>query len=44
MRHTPLMRTSFSPYHRHRFPAEIIKRSDGVHRPLADVALSPPVS
>ena len=24
MRHTPLMRTSVSPYHRHRFPAEII--------------------
>src|SRR5258708_31156001 len=24
MRHTPLMRTSVSLYHRHRFPAEII--------------------
>jgi hypothetical protein len=24
MRHTSLMRTSVSPYHRHRFPAEII--------------------
>jgi len=27
MRHTPLMRTSASPYHRHRFPAEIISHS-----------------
>ncbi len=26
VRHTPRMRTSFSPYHRHRFPAEIISR------------------
>jgi len=24
VRHTPRMRTSFAPYHRHRFPAEII--------------------
>lgn len=27
MRHTPLMRTSVSLYHRHRFPAEIISHS-----------------
>ncbi len=27
MRHTPLMRTSVSRYHRHRFPAEIISHS-----------------
>ncbi len=27
MRHPPLMRTSVSPYHRHRFPAEIISHS-----------------
>jgi putative transposase len=27
LRHTPLMRTSISPYHRHRFPAEIISHS-----------------
>src|SRR5258705_3029165 len=24
VRHTPRMRTSFAPYHRHRFPVEII--------------------
>ena len=27
MRHTPRMRTRISPYHRHRFPAEIISHS-----------------
>ena len=27
VRHTSLMRTSISPYHRHRFPAEIISHS-----------------
>ena len=27
MRHTPRMRTHISPYHRHRFPAEIISHS-----------------
>src|SRR5258707_11116396 len=27
VRHTSLMRTSVSPYHRHRFPAEIISHS-----------------
>ena len=27
MRHTPRMRTHISPYHRHRFPSEIISHS-----------------
>jgi putative transposase len=31
MRHTPLMRTSVSLYHRHRFPAEIISHCVSVY-------------